>query len=164
MPSGTNVDLDPCRHMASQGHNELTHLSWVMHICVRKLTTIASDNSLSMPSHYLNQCWNIVNWKLGNKFQWNRKGNSYIFIQQKAVENIVCKMETFCLGLNVLSHQVIFELPITYGEADVSTQAVSTHSCEKWWEPQLSVQLLSVCTPSCLWEITNRRANAVGSQ
>ena len=23
------------------------------------------------PSHYLNQCWNIVNWTLGNKFRWN---------------------------------------------------------------------------------------------
>ena len=25
----------------------------------------------SVPSHYLNQCWPIVNWTLGNKFQWN---------------------------------------------------------------------------------------------
>ena len=24
-----------------------------------------------MPSHYLNQCRNIVNWTLGNKLQWN---------------------------------------------------------------------------------------------
>ena len=26
----TNVDLDPCRHMASLGHNELTNLHQVM--------------------------------------------------------------------------------------------------------------------------------------
>ena len=25
------------------------------------------------PSHYLNQCWNIVNWTLGNKLQWKSK-------------------------------------------------------------------------------------------
>ena len=24
-----------------------------------------------MPSHYLNQCWRIVNWALRNKIQWN---------------------------------------------------------------------------------------------
>ena len=26
---------------------------------------------LLVPSHYLNQCWNIVNWILANKIQWN---------------------------------------------------------------------------------------------
>ena len=33
------------------------------HICVGNLTIIGSDNGLSpgtAPSHYLNQCWNIV--------------------------------------------------------------------------------------------------------
>ena len=25
----------------------------------------------SAPSHYLNQCWHIVNWTLRNKLQWN---------------------------------------------------------------------------------------------
>ena len=32
-----------------------------------------------MPSHYLNQCWNIVNWTLMNKPKWNLNRNSYIF-------------------------------------------------------------------------------------
>ena len=40
------------------------------------------------PSHYLNQCWNIVNWALMNKVQWNLNRNSYIFIQENASENI----------------------------------------------------------------------------
>ena len=35
----------------------------------------------SAPSHYLNQCWNIINWTPRNKLQWNLKGNSHIFIQ-----------------------------------------------------------------------------------
>ena len=43
------------------------------------------------PSHYLNQCWLIVNWTLGNKFQWNLKLNSIIFIQENAFENAVCQ-------------------------------------------------------------------------
>ena len=44
------------------------------------------------PSHYLNQCWNIVNWILGNKLQWNFNRNSNIFIQENALENVVCEM------------------------------------------------------------------------
>ena len=44
------------------------------------------------PSHYLNQCWNIVNLNLRNKLQWNLKRNSYIFIQENTFENAVCEM------------------------------------------------------------------------
>ena len=41
------------------------------------------------PSHYLNQCWNIVNWNL-NKLQYNLNQNSYIFIQENMFESVVC--------------------------------------------------------------------------
>ena len=61
------------------------------HISVSKITIIGSNNGLS-PSHYLNQCWNIVNWALGNKLQWNLNRNLYIFIQENAFENVVWKM------------------------------------------------------------------------
>ena len=44
------------------------------------------------PSHYLNQCWNIVNWTLGNKLQWNFSRNSNIFIEENTFENVVCEM------------------------------------------------------------------------
>ena len=44
------------------------------------------------PSHYLNQCWNIVHWTLRNKLQWNLNRNSYIFIHENAFENVVWKM------------------------------------------------------------------------
>ena len=38
-------------------------------------------------SHYLKQCWNIVNWILGNKSQWNFfNGNLYIFIKENIFE------------------------------------------------------------------------------
>ena len=46
----------------------------------------------SAPSHYLNQCWNIVNWTIGNKLQWNSNRNSNIFIQENAFESVVCEM------------------------------------------------------------------------
>ena len=44
------------------------------------------------PSHYLNQCWNVVNSTLENKLQQNFNQNSYIFIQENAFENVSCKM------------------------------------------------------------------------
>ena len=44
------------------------------------------------PSHYLNQCWNIINWALGNKLQWNFNRNSNIFIEENTFENVVCEM------------------------------------------------------------------------
>ena len=40
----------------------------------------------------LKQCWNIVNWTPGNRIQWNLNRNSYIFIQENALENVVWKM------------------------------------------------------------------------
>ena len=44
------------------------------------------------PSHYLNQCWNIVNFNLRCKFQWNVDQFLYIFIQENAFENVVCEI------------------------------------------------------------------------
>ena len=44
------------------------------------------------PSHYLNQCWNVVNCTLRNKFQCNFNWNSNIFIQENALEYVVCEM------------------------------------------------------------------------
>ena len=44
-----------------------------------------------MPSHYPNQCWDIVNWII-RKLHWNLNRNSNIFIQEKAFECVVCEM------------------------------------------------------------------------
>ena len=61
------------------------------HYWLSKLTIIGSDNGLP-PSHHLNQCWNIVNWILGNKLQWNFNQNLHIFIQENVFHNVVCEM------------------------------------------------------------------------
>ena len=45
----------------------------------------------SAPSHYQNQCWNIVNKTLRGKRQWNFNQNSNIFIQENAFESVVCE-------------------------------------------------------------------------
>ena len=52
VPSGSKPLPEPiltqiCCHMASLGHNELTHWGRVTTICVSKLTIIGSDNDLS---------------------------------------------------------------------------------------------------------------------
>ena len=67
----------------------LTHWGRVTYICFGKLTIIGSDNGL-VPGW--NQWWNLVNWTLRNKFQWNLKQNSYIFIQETAFETVICEM------------------------------------------------------------------------
>ena len=45
----------------------------------------------SAQSHYLNQCWDIVNWTLGNTIQWNFNQNTKLFIHENASEIIVCE-------------------------------------------------------------------------
>ena len=63
---------------------------------LRPSDTYASVNLPSLvqimsPSHYLNQCWNIVNLCLRNKHQWNINRNKTIFICENTSENIVCQ-------------------------------------------------------------------------
>ena len=38
------------------------------------------------PIHYLNQCWNCVNWTLGNKLKCSLNRNLYILIQGNVLE------------------------------------------------------------------------------
>ena len=45
-----------------------------------------------VPSHYLNKCWNSVNWALRNKLQWKVNQNSNIFIEKNMFENAISKM------------------------------------------------------------------------
>ena len=59
----------------------LTHWGWVARICISKQCHHWFRQWLvtwSVPSHYLPQWWNIVNWTLWNKLQL--KWNSYNFI------------------------------------------------------------------------------------
>ena len=59
----------------------------------------------SAPSHYLNQCWNIVIWTNGNKLRWNLNRNLYIFIQEMHLKMLSGKWRSVGLGLNVLINQ-----------------------------------------------------------
>ena len=98
----------------------LTHWGRATHICVNKLTIIGSDNGLSLcsvPSHYLNQCCNIINSTHGNKLQWNLNGKSYIFIKENAFQIAVCEMAA------ILSRSLCIKSPsilLTIGREDCS--------------------------------------------
>ena len=48
-------------------------------------------------SHFLNQCWRIVNWNMGNIPQWNLDENTIIFIQQNTFENVLCNIVAISL-------------------------------------------------------------------
>ena len=65
------------------------------HICVSNLIIIGSDNGLvawMAPRHYLNQCWNIVNWTLGNKFQLNLNQNYAFSFKKMHLKMLSAKM------------------------------------------------------------------------
>ena len=91
----TNDNIVIWRKYAPLGGNVLTHWGRMTHTCVGELTTIGSGNGLSpgrRQAIYLNQCWHTINSNLRNKFQWNRKRNSYILIQENVFENVVCEI------------------------------------------------------------------------
>ena len=50
-----------------------------------------------MPSHYLSQCWNIVNWTLRNNLQCNFTWKSYMKMHLKMA---FVKWQPFCLSLH----------------------------------------------------------------
>ena len=64
----------------------IIHWGWQAYIYVGKLTIIVQIMACRLDDA---QSWNIVNWTLGNKLQWNLNLNSNIFIQENAFENFV---------------------------------------------------------------------------
>ena len=68
--------------------------------CVGNLAIIGSDNG-SAPSHYLNQCKNIVNLTIRNKIQWNLMQIHTFSFKKMHVKTSFAKRQPFCLGLDV---------------------------------------------------------------
>ena len=72
--------------------------------------------SWPMPSHYLNQYWNIVNLTDRNKLQSIFNWNSYIFIHENTFENVVWKMAAILSRpqcVNILWISVLISIVIT---------------------------------------------------
>ena len=73
----------------------LTRRCGVMYIWVSKLGHYRFKEWLavcSLPSHYLNKCWFVINWIPGNKFRWNLNENEKMFIHKNEFESIACEM------------------------------------------------------------------------
>ena len=60
------------------------NLLWPSDAYMRRWSVIVSDNGLSSPNHYLNQCWNIINWTRRYKHQWNLIEMDTFFLQENA--------------------------------------------------------------------------------
>ena len=113
-------------NIKSEG-NPLTHWGRVTHICVIKLTVIGSDNGLS-PGRRQAIIWTndgilfFSYFEIPNKFQWNLKRNSSIFIHENAFANVVCAMAPIlsrpqCITLTChwpCGNQFILSLRFTY--------------------------------------------------
>ena len=92
-------------------------LDWgrMAHICVGKLDHHWFRYLLVVcraPSHYLNQCWNIVYWAIGNKLQWNFDRNLYIVVQESAFENVVWNISAILSRPQCIKQQIVCGLYI----------------------------------------------------
>ena len=107
-----------------------------------------------MPSHYLNQRWNIVNWTLGNNLKWNFNRNSNIYIQENAFEN-VCEMASICLGLNELTWNVYAMVAKIMGTQAQIKRTCKTHflqkRCHYCWYLGGSVHITDMLWEKFLW-------------
>ena len=76
-----------------------------MHICIGKTTIIGSDNGLS-PGRRQAIIWTnaaiLLIGPLGTNFSEILIGSSNIFIQENALEKVICEMAAIFPGLNVL--------------------------------------------------------------
>ena len=84
----------------------------VLHICVSELGQHWVRKWLvtySAPNHYLHQCWNIINWTLRNKFQWNFNQRINFSFKNMHLKISSVKWQPFCSGGDELRiFQVLF--------------------------------------------------------
>ena len=90
------------------------------------------------PSHYLNQCRNIVNWILGNKFHWNLNKNQTLSIQENKFENIFCKNFDKCVSASlclIFQYECMWEITVHFNIQEAhahDTISVISSSIQKY--------------------------------
>ena len=108
--NGTTIDQVPWCLMASPGANGLTHLPLVPHICTSESCQHWFRKWLvtySAPSHYLNQCWVIVNWTLRNKLQRNFSKKITFSFKKAHLKMSSAKWRLFCPGEDEFKNYII---------------------------------------------------------
>ena len=105
----------------------------------------------SAPSHYLNQCWDIVNWTLRNKSQWNLNRNLYIFIQEMHLKMSSGEWRPSCPGFNVLRPHSFdsYWHPIDLGSS-YGVSFLRTHNTQRNLSSQNSIILYLCDMKICL--------------
>ena len=97
------------------------------------------------PSHYLNQCWFIVNWTHRNELQWNFNRNTNIFIDKDTCE-YVCEILSISSqpqyvngeGLWLFNVQLITVLPfcfVSWLPGNVTSHYFSGSAVITWFSP-----------------------------
>ena len=80
----------------------LTHWGRVRHIYASaKESSLNQIIAWSAPSHYLNQCWDIVNWNLRNKFHEILSQTEAYSFKNMYLKKSSGQWRPFCLGLNL---------------------------------------------------------------
>ena len=110
-----------------------THSDRVMHICVRKLTIIRSDNGLSPGRHQAINWTNVGTLSIGQVEQTSVKSyrNSYIFIHKNVLENVVRKLATVLPRprcVKPLLGSVIYTLKYFYDSSSLRCHAKILHN------------------------------------
>ena len=102
-----------------------------------------------MPSHYLHQWWDIVNWTSRNTFQWQFNQNPYILIHKNAFE-MSGKWRPFYLGFSMLHIHTFF--PLTFILADIATHIIQSNGyLIDWfpvWSSSVSLSVLYIGEPA----------------
>ena len=98
------------------------------------------------PSHYLNQCWVIVNWSLRNKLQWNLNWNTKLFIHGNAFENVVSKMAAILSQLQCIKQGGCISFCPTHINSSAGRRSRTWRLGDWWRDPMRSM------TFSANWE------------
>ena len=123
---------------------ELTHRGRAMHICVSKLTIIASDNSLS-PGRRQAIIWNNVGilsiGLFGIKFSEISIEILTFSLKKMRLKVSSAKCRSFCLGLNVLTLQVPWDI----------LQDFVRHFFSRFWEQWKHIQNSQQFSQYCIY-------------
>ena len=98
------------------------------------IEVIRHVSNAPVPSHFLNQCWNIGNWTLRNKLPWNLNRNSHLSIQENVFENVVGKLAA------ILSRSQYARY--LYVESFLSSHTMLVdifHTWKSWWRHQMEL-------------------------
>ena len=114
------------------------------HICVGNLTTFGSDNGLSPGRPLSEPMLESVNLTLMNKHRWNFNRESFIFIQENALEAVVYEMAAILSRpqcVNMISWSITSTLKRKcrhFDEIFITGCTGSCHfddfQCSQWWK------------------------------